>query len=68
MRGGNPRSTLDGLLGLAFSVLLIAIMLYWAACLLQAVWETLAVAAGVVLLMVGLVTGLRVFLARQRYW
>ena len=68
MHLGSPRSLLDRLLGLAFGVLLVALMLYWAACLLQAVWETLAIAGAVVLLTLALAAGLRVFLARRRYW
>jgi hypothetical protein len=68
MPSASPRSLLDCLLGLAFTVLVVAVMLHVAAGLLEAAWQTLAIGGGVTLLLFGGVALLRVVIARRRYW
>ena len=68
MPSASPRSLLDRLLGLAFTVLIIAVMLHVAAGLLATAWQTLAIAGGVTLLLVGGLTVLRVVVGRRWYW
>ncbi len=65
---GSPRSLLDRLLGFAFGVLVIAVMLHVAARLLEEVWRTLATAGAVALLTVAVVGLVRVVMNRWRYW
>ena len=65
MSSSNPRSWLDGLVGLCFTLLLAAIAVHVAVRLLEAVWPALLLILGVGLLLVGAVTLLR---RRDRGW
>jgi hypothetical protein len=68
MTGGRARSLFERLLGLAFSVLVMAIMLHVAARLLEEVWRTLAISGVVALLVLLTVAALRAAIVRRRYW
>ncbi len=65
MRPTGPRSLLDQLFGLCFSLLLAAIAVYVAVQLIEAVWPVLLLIAGVVALLAG---GAALLRRRDRGW
>lgn len=65
MRGSGPRSLLDDLFGLCFSLLVAAIAVHVAVKLIEAVWPVLLVILGVGLLLTG---GVALARRRDRGW
>jgi CDP-diglyceride synthetase len=65
MYGSNPRSWLDSLFGLCFTLLLAAIAVHVAVKLIEAVWPALLLILGVGALLVAAVALLR---RRDRGW
>lgn len=65
MRPSGPRSLLDQLVGLCFTLLLAAIAIHVAVQLIEAVWPALLVILGVGLL---LVAGMEMLRRRDRGW